>query len=68
MLKELRTLIVTGEQTPNEQDVWDAWNFAKEKHCHVELKWFVPHYGWKVWYIDPEINTLEELFKNLHLA
>ena len=28
MVRELRTLVVTEERHPNEQDVWDAWNFA----------------------------------------
>lgn len=67
MVRELRTLVVTEERHPVEQDVWDAWSFAQEKHCYVELKWFIPHYGWKVWFIDPEKNTLEELLRNLHI-
>ena len=68
MLKELRTLIVTGETPPNEQDIWDAWNFAREKHCQVEIKWFVPHYRWwKSLYIDPDVDSLEYILQNLHL-
>ena len=67
MVRELRTLVVSEERHPIEQDVWDAWNFTQEKHCYVELKWFIPHYGWKVWFIDPEKNTIEELLRNLHI-
>ena len=43
------------------------WNFANEKHCYVELKWFVPHYGGKVWFIDPDKNTIDEMLQNLHI-
>ena len=47
MVRELRTLVITEERHPNEQDILDAWEFAVNKHCYLELKWFVPHYGWK---------------------
>ena len=67
MVRELRTLVITEERHPNEQDILDAWEFAINKHCYLELKWFVPHYGWKTWFIDTEKNTVEELFKNLHI-
>ena len=68
MVKELRKLVINEERHPVEQDILDAWDFANEKHCYVELKWFIPHYGWKVWFIDPNKNTLEELFQNLHVV
>ena len=68
MLKELRTLIITEERYPNEQDIWDAWNYANEKHCYVELKWFVDHIGWKTWFIDPSKHTIESMLQNLHIV
>ena len=67
MLREIRTLVVNEERHPVENEVWDAWNFANEKHCIVELKWFIPHYGWKVWIIEPE-NQIEDLLKNLNIV
>ena len=68
MLKELKTLVITEERHPDEHDVWDAWEFANERHCYVELKWFSPHYGWKVWFIDPEKHTIEFLLKSLNIV
>jgi hypothetical protein len=42
--------------------------FCTRETLYVELKWFIPHYGWKVWFIDPTKNTLEELLRNLHIV
>lgn len=67
MIREFRTLMVTEERHPNEQEVIDAWDYANRKCCYVELKWFIPHYGWKSWFIDPDKNTLVELLQNLHI-
>ena len=30
MVRELRTLVVSEERHPIEQDVWDAWNIFKQ--------------------------------------
>ena len=66
MLREIRTLVVGEERHPNHDEVWEAWQFAKAKACIVELKWFIPHYGWKVWIIEPE-NGIEDLYRNLNI-
>jgi hypothetical protein len=68
MIRELRTVVITEERHPNEQDIWDAWNFANEKRCYVELKWFTPHFGWKTWFIDPDKHTIADLLTNLHIT
>lgn len=65
MVRELRTLVVVEGCHPTEKDVLDAWDYANTKSCYVELKWLTEHYGWKSWYIDPERNTLEELYRDL---
>lgn len=65
-LREVRTLRLTEERHPMENDVWEAHQFANEKHCIVELQWFVPHYGLKTWVIEPE-NNIQDLLENLHI-
>lgn len=66
MLREVRTLRLQEERHPEENDVWQAYQFANEKRCIVELEWFVPHYGLKKWVIEPE-NNIEDLLRNLHI-
>ena len=65
-MREVRTLLIDEERHPVENEVWQAYEFACQKCCVVELKWFVPHYGFKVWIIKPEDN-IQDLLKNLHL-
>lgn len=65
MLREVRTLRLKEERHPVENDVWEAYDFAKGKQCIVELQWFIPHYGLKTWIIEPE-NNIQELLQNLH--
>lgn len=64
MLREVRQLRLTEERHPNENDVWEAHQYANQKHCIVELQWFIPHYGLKKWVIEPE-NDINELLINL---
>lgn len=66
MLREVRTLRLQEERHPEENDVWQAYQYANEKQCIVELEWFVPHYGLKKWVIEPE-NNIEDLLRNLHV-
>jgi hypothetical protein len=66
MLREVRTLRLQEERHPEENDVWQAYQYANEKQCIVELEWFVPHYGLKKWVIEPE-NSIEDLLRNLHI-
>lgn len=65
-LIEVRTLRFKEERHPVENEVWEAWQYANEKHCIVELQWFIPHYGMKQWVIEPK-NSIEDLLKNLHI-
>lgn len=67
MLREVRTLRLQEERHPVEQDVWEAYEYANNKQCIVELEWFVPHYGMKKWIIAPEDN-IQELLLNLHIG
>ena len=67
MLQEVRTLRLSEERHPNENEVWEAHQYAKEKHCIVQLQWFIPHYGMKTWVIAPE-DSIAELLANLHIA
>ena len=64
MLREVRQLRLTEERHPNENDIWEAYEYANQKHCIVELQWFVPHYGLKKWVIEPE-NDINDLLINL---
>lgn len=64
MLREVRQLRLTEERHPNENDIWEAYEYANQKHCIVELQWFVPHYGLKKWVIEPE-NNINDLLINL---
>lgn len=64
MLREVRQLRLTEERHPNENDVWEAYEYANQKHCIVEMQWFVPHYGLKKWVIEPE-NDINDLLINL---
>lgn len=67
MLREVRTLRLNEERHPNENEVWEAHRYANEKHCIVQLQWFIPHYGMKTWVIAPE-DDIVELLSNLHIA
>ena len=59
-MKELRTLIIEGERRPTEGEILEAQTFARTKKCIVELRWFIPHSGWKARIISEETN-IEEL-------
>ena len=65
-LREVRVLRLKEERHPTENDVWEAWQYANEKCCIIELQWFIPHYGLKRWVIEPESN-IQELLQNLHI-
>lgn len=65
-LREVRVLRLKEERHPAENDIWEAWQYANEKCCIVELQWFVPHYGLKSWIIEPE-NNIQDLLQNLHI-
>ena len=67
MLREVRTLRLKEENHPAENDVWEAYQFSQEKHCIVELQWFVPHYGLKTWVIEPE-DEIQKLLQDLHIT
>ena len=56
MLREVRTLRLQEERHPIEQDVWEAYEYANNKHC-----------GMKKWIIAPEDN-IQELLLNLHIG
>lgn len=65
-MKELRTLVIDEERHPNENDIWEALEFANKKHCIVKLVWFIPHYGWKRWFIKPD-SDIQKLLTDLHI-
>jgi len=67
MVKELRTLIIEGERRPTEDEIWEAYEYARLKSCIVELRWFIPHSGWKSRIISDGTN-MEDLVKAIETA
>lgn len=64
--REVRTLRLKEDRRPNENDIWEAWQYANEKCCVIEIQWVDPHYGIKTWTIEPE-NNIEDLLRNLNI-
>ena len=66
-MKELRTLIIEGERRPTQEEILEAQAFAHTKKCIVELRWFIPHSGWKSRIISEDTN-IEELIMAINTA
>ena len=64
--REVRTLRLKEDRHPNENDIWEAWRYANVKHCVIEIQWVDPHYGIKMWTIEPE-NNIEDLLRNFNI-